>query len=343
MTAYSDALWAANSAHEWAVILEASPAAGRPQCLPRLDTLRPEEVAQYTVLDQATVLSAAALSLPRRRTRHSTIDQGDDQGEPDDLRTPTTASYTQTIKADDRLAHLFSHCIAGATADVYVALHHTPLHDLLAVSGDSWVFSQKVLGAPTFLEHQKRLKAWAESRGSVSSPSQQHHGSSSPISPTTAGLEGMSAPKATIHAARALLGYLEREADASNGLEQYVACISDYWGIYVCALIIWAFGHRAGKSSSSTSGSASSSSPTTTKGPAQMGEDEAVNWLRIVAQNGQPEHVARVRGRREASAAVVSLVKRRLEADCVGGRSWLYVDAVGVLKKLEEGVNWRWF
>ena len=33
---------------------------------------------------------------------------------------------------------------------------------------------------------------------------------------------------------------------------------------------------------------------------------------------------------------MVGLVRRRLEWDCVGGRSRLYVDAVGVLKKLEE-------
>lgn len=340
LTAYTDALWNVGSAHEWAALLEENPAIGRPQCLPRLDTLTPEEVAQYTVFDQASILNAAALSLPRRHAPRSTTDQGDGQDEPDDLRTPTTASYAPAIKADERLVHLFSHCVPGSTADVYAALHHTPLHDLLAVSGDSWVFSQKIIGAPTFLEHQKRLKAWVEGRGSASSPTQQHHGSGSPVSPTTAGLEGMSAPKATIHAARALLGYLEREEDDA-------ACISNYWAVYACALIIWAFGHRAGKSSSSGSGGGSSGSPTTTttRGPGQMmGEEEAVNWLRIVAQNGQqPEHVARVRGRREASAAVVSLVRRRLEADCVGGRSWLYVDAVGVLKKLEEGTNTRRF
>jgi hypothetical protein len=34
----------------------------------------------------------------------------------------------------------------------------------------------------------------------------------------------------------------------------------------------------------------------------------------------------------------VGLVRRKLESDCVGGRSRLYVDAVGVLRKLEEGL-----
>lgn len=341
MTAYSDALWEATSADQWAATLKADPAAGRPQTLPRLDALSPDEVAQYTAFDQALILNAAALSLPRRHNPRSPTAQGDDQIEPDDLRTPTTASYAQTIRADERLAHLFSHCITGSDADVYVALSHTPLHDLLAVSGDSWVFSQKVLGRPTFIEHQKRLKAWAEGRGSTVSPTQQLQQQSSPTSPTTASLAGMSASRATVHAARALVGYLEHGIDAAS--------LSDYWGMYVCALIIWAFGHRAaGKSSSSSSSSTGggvSGSPTTTKGSVatRMSEDETIGWLRIVAQQGQPEHVARVRGRREASAAVVSLARRRLEADCVSGRSLLYMDAVSVLKKLDQEANVRRF
>lgn len=342
LTAHSDALWAANTAEEWAVILEANPAAGRPQCLPPLDALRPEEIARYTVFDQASILNAAALSLPRRYTPCLATDKGDDPDDisHDDLRTPTTASYTQAlneVKPDDRLAHLFSHCVPATTAHIYIALHHTPLHDLLAVSGDSWVFSQKILGSPTFLEHQKRLKAWVEGRSAPSLTPGHHQGT--PSSPNTASLEGMSSGKATIYAARALVEYLTRGVDSSNGLTPYMTGLSDYWGMYVCALIIWAFGHRAGKYSGSTGGS--SGSPTTKGTP--MGEDEAIDWLRVVADLVQPEHAARVRGRREASAAVVSMIKQRLEADCVGGRSRLYVDAVGVLRKLEQGVNWRWF
>lgn len=70
-------------------------------------------------------------------------------------------------------------------------------------------------------------------------------------------------------------------------------------------------------------------------------EEGVLTWLRGVASMGT-EEVVRARGRREAGG-VVGLVRRRLESDCVGGRSRLYVDAVGVLKKLEEGVNWNWF
>lgn len=328
LTTYSDALWAANSANEWAAILDANPATGRPQCVPRLDTLRPEEVVRYTPFDQASILNAAALNLPcRHNPRSSTGGGGEnhDHISSEDLRTPTNASYAQTLKGaakpDDQLAHLFSHCAPGA-ADVYVALHHTPLYDLLAVSGDSWVLCQKVLGAPAFLENQKRLKAWAEGRPAAAS---------SPASPTTADLESMSAAKAAVFAARALAGYLDRGG---------AGAVSDYWGMYVCALVVWAFGHRAAAAGAGRSSGGSGDSPTRKA----VGEGEALNWLRAVAGHaGQPELASRVRGRREASAAVVSMVRRRLEADCAGGRSRLYVDAVGVLRKLEEGVNRRWF
>lgn len=73
------------------------------------------------------------------------------------------------------------------------------------------------------------------------------------------------------------------------------------------------------------------------------GEDEAVAWLRLLAADGvRLEDVMRVRGRREA-LSVVGLVRRLLENDCLGARCRLYVDAVGVLRKLEEGSGWKWF
>lgn len=339
LTGHNDALWSANSASEWFAILQNDPAAGRVQFMPSLDSLTPEQVAQYNIFDTSVILNAAALNLPRRNAQRNSVGKDAEAECPflDDLRTPTTTSYAaraalKGIKPDDRLCHLFS-LVNAITPNVYVALHHTPLHDLLAVSGESWVFSQKVLGSLTYVEHQKRLKAWIEGRSSTTS-------STSPVSPTAASLEGMSSSKATIHAARALVGYFERGVEASNGVTPYVTSISNYWSMYVCALVIWAFGQKSGKFSSSSSGS--SGSPTSAKGQV-MSEDEAVAWLRAVADSGVPETVGRAKGRREASAVIVSMVKRRLEADCVGGRSCLYNDAVGILKNLEESVSRRWF
>ena len=68
----------------------------------------------------------------------------------------------------------------------------------------------------------------------------------------------------------------------------------------------------------------------------------ALEWLRMVARLEEPGDVLEVRGRAEA-IGVVGLVSRRLESEAVGGQSRLLVDALGVLKKLDEGVNWRWF
>lgn len=325
LTGHSDALWAASSATEWANILESSPGASVHRFVPPSNALVPEEIARHTCLDQIILLHAEASRLPRRQYNCSSTDLDDHSDfTADDLRTPTTASYNQHFSgaySEDRLVHLFSMTRIPPGPSIYLALHHTPLHDLLAVSGDSWVFSQKVLGASTFSENQKRLRAWAEGRHPSKSPSTQQHGSAG-------GLEGMSCAQATCYASRALIGFLEGDDPATP----QAGCISNYWGMYVCALIIWAFGHKAARSSSSTS-------PQKTPLP----EDEAISWLRSVASAQRPEDATRAKHRREASAGVVSLVKRRLAADCVGPRSQLYVDAVGVLKKLEEGVNWRWF
>lgn len=325
LTGHSDGLWAASSAIEWANILETSPAASIPRFVPPPNTMTPEEVARHSCLDQVAILHAETSRLPRRQYSCSPTDV-DDQNSyaADDLRTPTTTSYNQNFSgtySEDRLVHLFSMTSNPPGPSIYLALHHTPLHDLLAVSGDSWVFSQKVLGASTFSENQKRLRAWAEGRHPSKSPSSQQQASAG-------SLEGMSCAQATCYAARALLGFLRSEGPTTP----QAGCISNYWGMYVCALIIWAFGHKAARSSSSTS-------PQKTPLP----EDEAISWLQSVATFPRPEDATRMKHRREASAGVVSLVKKRLAADCVGPRSQLYVDAVGVLKKLEEGVNWRWF
>ncbi|KAK3316691.1 hypothetical protein B0H66DRAFT_478220 [Apodospora peruviana] len=181
------------------------------------------------------------------------------------------------------------------------------------------------------------------------------------------GLAGLSASRATVYAARAIVGFFERGYSAGTGpgynmAPAWSSDVADYWALYVCALICWAFGHRARSSSGatmgdprqqrqrSTSGGSAGNSPASAGGAgisssaaAAVADEEAMGWLRMVACGDMRlEDVVRVRGRREAGG-VVGLVRRRLESDCVGGRSRLYVDAVGVLRKLEEGVNWKWF
>lgn len=323
LTGPSKELWEAQSADDWANLVDANPALGNPQFLPHPDSLTPESVAARPAFDRLAILATEAMRLPRHPPSNpdtsssllGTPEPGLDPADQDYMAATAAAS----LQAEERINYLFP---GSPTANAYLALHHTPLHDLLAVSGDSWVFSQKVLHPTSFLEHQKSLKLWAEQHARGGSSANNSFGSvAGDNAPFT-----MSAGKATVFAARALVAYLNASDKGPD--PWHMACISDYWALYVCALICWAFGHRTPRGSDASRSSSAS-------------EDEALAWLRMVAKM-QPEEVVRVRGRREVTG-VVGLVRRRLEIDCVGGRSRLYVDAVGVLRKLEEGVNWKWF
>ena len=392
-------LWEASSAEEWVNVLAADPGALQPDHVPALDHLTREDVLRRPPIDRMVILSVLAQRLPRRQRpppaaslsannsptpemdshmQHVGSQFGPDQ-QPPVYRHHTHQSSPQLdppthypFDAEERINALFPDC---PIAHTYLALHHTPLRDLLAVGGDSWVFSQKVLPATCFHEHQKRLKMWV----TATTPG------------TASSLAGLSVARATIYAARAILGFLDREPHHRHRHPQqpyppqhhgaappppsaaWSADMSDYWAMYVCALICWAFCHPArgvdgglaaamGSSGGAGGGSggnspaaaglmppmASASRPASGGNPlvvasTVVGDEEAVRWLRMVAAEGvRVEDVLRARGLREAGG-VVGLVRRRLESDCVGGRSRLYVDAVGVLRKVEDGVGWKWF
>jgi hypothetical protein len=383
------ALWLASSAEEWASALSADPGAlDHPEHVPPLEHLNAEDIERRPPIDRMVILSVLALRLPRRQRLapaaalsannspvpemdpHTTQHLGGQfspEQRPSFLHDHQTGSQCESLydfEAEERISTLFPTC---PVANTYLALHHTPLRDLLAVSGDSWVFSQKVLPATSFHEHQKRVKAWVTSSATSGSSS----------------LAGLSVARATVYAARAILAFLNRHDPIVNPAAPWATDMSDYWGMYVCALICWAFGHRApveaqhnhqhnqstrqrsGSSCVGSRGSATTATTTTTSSvgsspmptpaasslsrPASVmsasaaADDEALAWLRMVAAEGvRLEEVMRMRERREA-IGVVGLVRRRLESDCLGGRSRLYVDAVGVLRKLEEGVDWKWF
>lgn len=191
----------------------------------------------------------------------------------------------------------------SAVAFTYLALHYAPLHVVLSVSGDSWVFNRKVLRAASFAQHQKQLATWRDSG---------------------------SAHVAVAFASRALrifLGiYLDDKSTPQSRTSSILGRdISDFWGIYVCSLICWAFGH-AGREGSNSCGPSRSA---------------ALQWLHA-ASSAQPGQIARVSGRRNAQGAV-GLARELLERDCLGGRSILLADAVGVLRKLEDGDSCKRF
>ncbi|KAK5661675.1 hypothetical protein OQA88_9775 [Cercophora sp. LCS_1] len=360
----SAALWNASSADEWAAVLASDPGAGIPAFAPPLEQLTAGDIMSQMPYDRLAILGIEMLRLPQRQpsAAASVSAHGSpvpEQGGPTQMRLhdgrhQDTVRESLALDVEERISTLFAGC---PIANTYLALHHTPLHDLLAVGGDSWVFSQKVLPATSFIEHQKRLKSWAE----------QHTRPSAPSSSTA--VSGLNAAKATVYAARAIIGFLERgysvstpPVDRGMPSSPWSTDLSDYWALYVCALICWAFSHRAraavptpdGRHAHQRSSSEGSlhhhnhhhhpnQASRLLSAATVQADEEALTWLRMVAaENTHIEDVVRSRGRHEA-AGVVGLVKRWLESDCIGGRSRLYVDAVGVLRKLDEGANWKWF
>ncbi|KLO94176.1 Uncharacterized protein LW93_11759 [Fusarium fujikuroi] len=194
----------------------------------------------------------------------------------------------------------------SAAASTYLALHYTPLYYLLSVSGQSWVFNKKVTDFNIFAEHQRLLGEWCKS--------------------STAAI-------ATVFAARALSIFLNLKASSDQGEdrkgksnEQQVVHwkdISDYWGVYVCSLICWAFGIENKQDKDNTK--------ILPKAPKQ--------WILIVADLEPSELQAQ--NHRSGAQKVVSLVKEVLENDCLGGGNILFADAVNVLKQLERGESAR--
>ena len=266
------------------------------------DLLRPEEnmtAISNTILerlsgtylsglppfDSAIILGACVLQLPQR-AKMKKVNLIEDASE--------------VSIGDVRMAQQFPDSGISYT---YLALHHTPLHTLLSVSGDSWVLNKKVTQVNSFSEHQQQLEKWQKSG---------------------------SACIAVAFATRALRCFLELKPPDADGEDGEMGSlfwkdISDYWGVYVCALICWAFGHR-GK----WRGGVSATS-----------RRLAVEWI-LATADLEPAKIQELNQRQEA-LGVVGLAMTVLARDCQGGRNILFADSVRVLKKLGEGDNWSWF
>ncbi|KAK4676725.1 hypothetical protein QC764_402760 [Podospora pseudoanserina] len=349
----SEKLWGASTAEEWHALQACDPvsahAAAQPACVSDVESLTPEYIEACGRADRMVILGLCALRLPRRPASSSTVALSADNSPAPDFDSSQQArlqQQPQDMEAEQRIQRLFRTC---PIANTYLALHHTPLRDLLAVSGDSWAYAQKVLPATIFQEHVRRVRQWA--------------GGSLP---------GLNILKATLFASRALLGFLdsnrrnvsEDSGSSSSAASSRVADISDYWALHVCVLVCWAFNHGPRNSSkgqqqqqvqvhprqrSSSGGPSGGSSPASrtsglsTASTLNSSDDEPIRWLRRVAECSRLEDVLRFRAHREA-AGVVGLVRRRMESDCVGSRNKLYVDAMGVLTKIEESAAIRrWF
>lgn len=277
LSANTTKLWDAATPESWSKL--------NPQC-PRLNVglaitqgYKPLDMQKSSPFDASVLLAAYSLQFPSQRSS---------------TRLDLIQDLSGVDMSNNNVLNLFTH---SAVANTYLALHFTPLHIALSVSGDSWVFNSKILRLSAFAEHQDQLSRWRDSGSSAA---------------------------AAAFAARALVAFLGLGSD-DTGTAAAIASscteISDFWGIYVCALICWAFGH-VGRDGSGAWNDGSS-------------RPAALQWLQSAAKM-QPVQVQRLAGRRNAQA-VVGLAREALEHEQFGGRSILIADAVNVLKKLEAG------
>ena len=95
----------------------------------------------------------------------------------------------------------------------YLALYHTPLHQLLSLTGNTWLFGQKLTSHSDIDAIFKLLAQWA------SSPA---------------------AAQATWHACHLLRHTFISVSDVDKPFRG----VSEYWFLYTSTLIVWAFGYR---------------------------------------------------------------------------------------------------
>ncbi|KAE9378029.1 hypothetical protein N431DRAFT_171451 [Stipitochalara longipes BDJ] len=207
----------------------------------------------------------------------------------------------------------------------YLAIYYTPLYDLLAIAGDTWVFAQKITPPSAFHDAQFRLKTWSTS---------------------------LAAAQATHHACRVLSTALNQPWISFPGDRAYGPhCISDYWSIYVSALICWAFGHRYQNSGNANSGALSRSNSSTAIGAMDVDEAaisesahlKAVKYANDILELGVEELLTSKAAVKCDTTGVIDAVRQRLEVESVGNRSSLLVDAVTVLTKIKDRGRRKWF
>jgi hypothetical protein len=285
LSATTTQMWEAPNAQAWNNFV------GSAEAVKTVSMISPEslvsdDIAYAPPFDASILLAASALRLPRRQDPHRVIVAEED--------------FLTLQNEVHRLANVF---LTSGTANAYLALQLTPLHTLLSVSGDSWLFNRKLPQASSFEGHKQHLGAWCKSPA---------------------------AALAASFAARALVDFLNLRsprmqdarmaADVGRGVSWND--ISDYWGVYVCALVCWAFGQGA---------QADERSLDTGEASRQV----ALDWI-LRASEMEPEQLSNWPQRR-STRAVVCLARDLLSRDCLGGRNILFADAVCVLKKLGNG------
>jgi hypothetical protein len=219
---------------------------------------------------------------------------------------PKYPNKTSRDRVPLTVTHLRDTFPTSPEAHIYLALYHTPLHDLLAIAGDTWVFGKKLTPPCAFRSAQARLKTWSLS---------------------------LNAATATLHACQ-VLSVLSSQSNSPHT----IACISDYWAYYVSALICWAFGSRVHSSSSSSRSSSSSSSSSSSH--ARPRAQKYISAMLSLRADDLLTSKGHVRGDTDG---VTDMVREHLEIDAVGSKCMMLVDAVHVLTQLKELGKSKWW
>ena len=291
-----ESLWNAPTASEW-------------QALKSDYSIQPLHVMEQDISSQSTINHSPftqSLLICSLATRLPTRED------------PTYPNYFLPHSTHPNVAALNEQFSNSPLAHTYLALHFTPLYDLLAIAGDTWVFAQKITPPSKFHSAQSRLKTWSSS---------------------------LAAAAATQHACRILSSTLSQPASGT-------ACLSDYWSLYTAALICWAFGNRY-QTSGSGSGTLSRNNSSTAINDAMDCDDspvhsiddasqKAVTYANRMLELSVEDLLTCKPSIRGDTSGVIDAVRTRLEMDGMGSRSSLLVDAISVLGRIKEGKG-KWF
>jgi hypothetical protein len=284
-------LWKATTSLQWYEQIRSQDCAAVPITHP--EDMSAEQISGLELCAQAQAASIVFELLPSRETVPlQTIGHG------------TNARLINTLTT---LFPQFIHTHA------YLALYHTPLHQLLSLTGNTWLFGQKLTSHSDIDAIFPTVRVW------TSSPA---------------------AAQATWHACHLLRHTIKSSSGPGNPFRG----VSEYWFLYTSTLIVWAFGYRPSNLSVSASSSASMSrrtSSTTTASEEQADiKSAALAWTEAMIDL-KPENLINSQLRTE-TGPVIEATRLRLQEEAVlsHGRSGMLLDACGVLDRIRESRKW---
>lgn len=219
---------------------------------------------------------------------------------------------------DPRVEMLVNNFQTSSLALTYLMLHHTPLNDLLAISGDTWVFSVKVSSPTAFQISQTRLRIWSSS---------------------------LEAAQATQYASKILAEALSNPETLQSPKNSDIFA-SGYWSIYVSALVCWAFAHRqppTNSASLSRDGSIAQLSDQVDDSTPEDVRLRALSYTRRMLDFSLKDLLANKASAKMDIAAVLDATRHRLRIESVGNKCGLLVDAIVVLGKIKDSGKGKWF